>query len=249
MLRRFLVPHDSKRVPALSRGTAPSAGGRWAKVTAARWPFALRVAPRDDYAGRLMVAVYADMVGYSRLFGLDDIGTVARLRQLHHRLFAPVIRRHHGRLVQTAGDSLLITFDSVAEAVKCAVTIQYGLAIENSLWPHDRGMQLRVGVDLGDVISDGTNFHGDGVIVAARLQAVCPPGGVCISRAVHERGGERLGLPSEAIGLLTLKNVARPVEAFVLWPSHYAMTRDEMARCNPGTDELATASWPATCEW
>jgi len=98
------------------------------------------------------------------------------------------------------------------------------LALENALWPHDRQMLLRVGVDLGDVIVDGAVLHGDGVIIAARLQAACPPGGVCVSRAVHDRGGDRLGLPTEALGLLTLKNVAQPVEAFVLWPSP-----DEMA--------------------
>jgi adenylate cyclase len=170
-----------------------------------------------------MAAVHTDMVEYSRLFGIDDTGTVARMRDLRRGLIGPAIRRHRGRLVQTAGDSMLITFASVADAVKCAVTIQYELAIENSVWPDDRRMRLRVGVDLGDVISDGRDFHGDGVIIAARLQAVCPPGGVCISRAVHDRGGDRLGLPYEALGPLMLKNVVRPVEAFVLWPSPYEM--------------------------
>jgi adenylate cyclase len=121
---------------------------------------------------------------------------------------------------------MLITFDSIAEAVKCAVAIQHELALENQFWPDDRRMLLRVGVDLGDVITDGTDFHGDGVIVAVRLQAVCPPGGVCISRAVHDRGGDRLGLPYETLGILTLKNVAKPVEAFVLWPSHCEMALD-----------------------
>jgi class 3 adenylate cyclase len=122
--------------------------------------------------------------------------------------------------VQTAGDSLLITFDSITEAVRCAVTIQHAVAKENDGWPDDRRMWLRVGVDLGDVITDGRDFHGDGVIVAVRLQEVCPPGGVCISRAVHEHGGDRLGLPFEALGALTLKNIVHPVEAFVLRPPH-----------------------------
>ena len=159
------------------------------------------------------------MVGYSRLFGLDNAGTIARWRDLRRRLIIPVIRYHHGKLAQTAGDSMLIMFDSITQAVKCAVTIQSELAIENTLWPADRRMDLRVGVDFGDVIVEGTNFHGDGVIIAARLQAVCPPGGVCVSRAVHDKAGDRLGLPYEALGPLTLKNIARPVEAFVLWPA------------------------------
>jgi len=170
---------------------------------------------------RLLAAVYADMAGYSRLFALDDTGTVARLRALHHDLIEPAIRRHHGRLVQTGGDSMLIIFESVAQAVTCAVTIQSETADDAADTPRDRRMRFRIGVDLGDIIMDGMNFHGDGVIVATRLQAVCPPGGVCVSRAVHERGGERLGLPTQALGALDLKNIPRPVEAFVLWPPQY----------------------------
>jgi adenylate cyclase len=207
-------------VPAFPFGDArsdlsrpPPRAGRWLDV------LTYRVARQNGYVGRLMAAVYADMVGYSRLFRLDDVGTVARLRSMR-RLIAPAIRHHHGRLVQTAGDSLLMTFDSISEAVKCAVTVQYQLAIENEGWPDDRRMWLRVGVDMGDVITDGGDFHGDGVIVAVRLQELCPPGGVCISRAVHDRGGDRLGLPFEAMGAVTLKNIAHPVEAFVLWPPH-----------------------------
>ncbi|HEY4042732.1 MAG TPA: adenylate/guanylate cyclase domain-containing protein [Rhodopila sp.] len=170
---------------------------------------------------RLLAAVYADMAGYSRLFALDDTGTVARLRTLHRESIEPAIRHHQGRLVQTGGDSMLIIFESVGQAVRCAVTIQSETANHGDGWPGDRMMRFRIGVDLGDIIMDGTDFHGDGVIVATRLQAICPPGGVCISRAVHERGGERLGLPTQALGPLALKNVARPVEAFVLWPPQH----------------------------
>ena len=114
---------------------------------------------------------------------------------------------------------MLITFGSITGAVQCAATIQYELAAENDRWPHDRKMQLRVGVDLGDVISEGRDFHGDGVIVAVRLQEICPPGGVCISRAVYDRGGNRLGLPFEVLGPLALKNIVQPVDALILWPS------------------------------
>lgn len=165
-----------------------------------------------------MAVVHTDIVSYSRLFGFDNLGTVVRLKDLRRRLFEPSIRHHHGRLVQTAGDSMLITFNSIMQAVKCAVTIQVALAIENDVWPDDRRIVLRVGVDLGDVIAEGWNFHGDSVIIAARLQAVCPPGGVCISRAAHDRAGDLLRLPCEALGSLALKNLTSPVEAFVLWP-------------------------------
>jgi adenylate cyclase len=94
--------------------------------------------------------------------------------------------------VQTGGDSMLIIFESVAQAVKCAVTIQSATAVNSDCRPSDQRMRFRIGVDLGDIIMDGMNFHGDGVIVASRLQAVCPPGGVCVSRAVHERGARGL---------------------------------------------------------
>ena len=205
---------DTNQLKPTPLGNAPlhvARVGQWLNMLSER------VAKRRGYVGRLKAAVYADMVGYSRLFRLDDAGTVARLRHMH-RVLKPAIRRHYGRLVQTGGDSMLLTFDSLTEAVKCAVTMQYALALENEGWPDDRRMQLRVGVDLGDVIVDGRDFHGDGVIIAVRLQEVCPPGGVCISAAVHDRGGDRLGLPFERLGALTLKNIAQPVEAFVLRP-------------------------------
>jgi adenylate cyclase len=147
---------------------------------------------------------------------------------LRRTVFAPAIRRHRGRLVQTAGDSMLITFDSVVQAVKCAVAIQDGLHMRNQGWPPDLQIHLRMGIDLGDIIADGTDFHGDGVIIAARLQAVCPPGGVCVSRAVHDRSGDRLGLPFEALGPLALKNLERPVEAFVLWHSPHVMEQTKL---------------------
>jgi adenylate cyclase len=162
-----------------------------------------------------------DVAGYSRLFALDDTGTVRRWDQLRRDRIIPVIEQHQGVLVQTAGDSLLVIFDSVAHAVKSAVAIQHALQIDNADRPLDRRIRLRIGVDLGDIIMDGRDFHGDGVIVAARLQALCPPGGVCISRAVHERGGGRLSLRTDALGPLALKNVPQPVEAFVLWPPHH----------------------------
>ncbi len=221
MPQQFLRPYHPKQVPVLSSGSAASSWHRLASITSRRWPFPLAglAADRKPSTSRLMAAVHTDVVGYSRLFALDDVETIARLREVRRSLIAPAIRRHDARLVQTSGDEMLITFDSVAQAVKCAVTIQHELATENALWPHDRQMQLRVGVDLGDVTVDETVLHGDGVIIAARLQAICPPGGVCVSRAVHERGGNRLGLPFEALGQLALKNVAQPVEAFVLWPA------------------------------
>ena len=172
-----------------------------------------------------MAALYADLVGYSRLLHQDDVRTVARLRDMH-RLVRPAIRYNRGRLVQTAGDSMLVTFESVSEAVQCAVAIQHVLARGSDDRADDNSMRLRVGVDLGDVICDARGFHGSGIVIAVRLQEVCPPGGVCVSRAAHERGGDRLGLPFEPLGALTLKNVPQPVEAFVLRPRTGARTAE-----------------------
>jgi adenylate cyclase len=227
MLRRsFVIPNiELKTLPVPGRSRL--AWSRWKALARTRWPASSPVQNLAEHGNitRLMTALYADMAGYSRLFALDDTGTVARLRTLHHDLIEPTIHRHHGALVQTGGDSMLIIFDSVAQAVKCAISIQSATAIDSNDNSNDRRIRFRIGVDLGDIIMDGMNYHGDGVIVAARLQAVCPPGGVCVSRAVHERGGDRLGLPTQALGPLTLKHVARPVEAFVLWPAPQAIAR------------------------
>jgi class 3 adenylate cyclase len=217
MLRRFLDVYRPNPMPALSFEGARSYGDRTAPALRPFFASAARLAWRNRRGGRLMAALYADLAGYSRLFHRDDTGTVARLRHMH-RLIRPAIRWHGGRLVQTAGDSLLVTFDSVAEAVKCAVAIQYEVARQNDGWPDDSSLRLRMGVDLGDVIREGRDYHGSGIIIAVRLQEICPPGGVCVSRAAHERGGDRLGLPFEPMGALLLKNVPQPVEAFLLQP-------------------------------
>src|SRR6476646_3161930 len=167
--------------------------------------------------GRKLIAVaYADMVGYSRLIGLDDAGTLARLRELRTTLIDPAIDEHGGRIVQTGGDSLLIVFDSIGGAVRCAVKVQQRVPDYDAAHPPDRAIRFRIGIDIGDAIADGTDLHGDGVIVAARLQAECPPGGVCVSRAVRDHVHGRLALAFENLGVLNLKNIARPVEAFLL---------------------------------
>ena len=143
-------------------------------------------------AGRKLIAVvYADMVGYSRLIGLDDVGTLERLRALRSGLIDPAIAEHGGRIVQTGGDSLLIVFDSIDGAVRCAVKLQQQMALHDAGQPADRTIRFRMGINIGDAIADGTDLHGDAVNVAVRLQAECPPGGVCVSRAVrdHVHGG------------------------------------------------------------
>jgi adenylate cyclase len=168
---------------------------------------------------KLVAVLYADMVGYSRLIGVDDAGTLARLKRLRTDLIDPAIAEHRGRVVQTGGDSLLVVFDSIDGALRCAVKVQQQVPIHDQGPSPDHAILFRMGIDIGDAIADGTDLHGDGVIVAARLQAECPANGVCVSRAVRDHVHDRLDLAFEPLGPLNLKNVARPVEAFLVRPS------------------------------
>jgi adenylate cyclase len=165
---------------------------------------------------RLIAVVYADMVGYSRLISLDDAGTLRRLRTLRRALIDPAIREYGGKVVQTGGDSLLIAFDSIDGAVRCAVKVQQQVPVYDGDQPPDRRIRFRIGIEIGDAIAHATDLHGDAVNVAARLQTQCPAGGICVSRAVRDYVHGRLHLAFEAIGPLSLKNIDRPVEAFVL---------------------------------
>ena len=165
---------------------------------------------------RLIAIVYADMAGYSRLIGLDDAGTLSRLSTLRDALIDPAISEHGGRLVQTGGDSLLVAFDSIDGAVRCALKVQQQVPVYDGDQPPDRRIRFRIGINIGDVIPEGTNLHGDGVNIAARLETASPVGGICVSRTVRDHVHGRLNLAFEPIGTLSLKNIARPVEAFVL---------------------------------
>jgi class 3 adenylate cyclase len=165
------------------------------------------------------------MVGYSRLIELDDVGTLERLKTLRRTLIDPAIHQHGGWICQTGGDSLLCIFDSISGAVRCALTVQGQVPQHNDGLPHDRAMSFRIGINIGDVIADSTDLHGDAVNVAVRLEAACPPGRVCISRAIRDHVHGHLDLSFEELGVVTLKNIARPVEAFVVrcpgpWMTH-----------------------------
>jgi adenylate cyclase len=191
-----------------------------------RWsnPGAIRMSGSNasDLAGKLpdrrkLIAVmYADMVGYSRLIGLDDAGTLQRLRTLRREVIDPAIEEHAGHIVQTGGDSLLVVFDSIDGAVRCGVQVQQQVPIHDGDQPSERAIRFRVGINIGDAIADGTDLHGDAVNVVARLQAECPPGGICVSRSVRDHVHGRLELTFEELGSLRLKNIARPVEAFTV---------------------------------
>jgi adenylate cyclase len=165
---------------------------------------------------RLIAVVYADMVGYSRLIGLDDLQTLERLRKLRSSIIDPALDGHGGRLVQTGGDSLLMVFDSIDGAVRFAVKVQQDIPVFDRDQPHDRAIRFRIGINIGDAIAVGTDLYGDVVNIAARIQAECPPGGIGVSRSVRDHVHGRLDLVFEALGPLHLKNITRPVEVFVL---------------------------------
>jgi adenylate cyclase len=189
---------------------------------------------------KLVVVVYADMVGYSRLIALDDVGTLERLRVLRGEVIDRAIDEHSGRIVQTGGDSLLITFDSIEGAVRCAVKMQQEIPIRDGDQPPDRTIRFRVGINIGDAIAEGTDLHGDAVNVAVRLEAQCPPGAICVTRAVRDHVRGRSDLAFEALGALRLKNIPDPVEAFVLKPHVVAKTQtDQLLSGKPSIAVLA----------
>jgi adenylate cyclase len=160
---------------------------------------------------RLSAIVFLDVVGYSRLMGADDSGTLAALKAHRREFIAPKIAEHDGRIVKTTGDGILLEFASAVEAVRCAVDVQRGMAERNAQVPADSRIQFRIGINVGDIISDSNDIYGDGVNVAARLEALAEPGGVLVSRSVYDQVRDKLDLRSEDLGAHTVKNIARPI--------------------------------------
>ena len=136
---------------------------------------------------RLAAILAADVAGYSRLMGEDEVATLRALKAHRRDLVDPSIARHHGRIVKTTGDGLLVEFASIVDAVGCAVSIQRGMIDRNEDVPPNKRLILRIGINIGDIIIEGGDIFGDGVNVAARLEALCEPGGLCISRAANEQ--------------------------------------------------------------
>jgi adenylate cyclase len=163
---------------------------------------------------RLAAILAADVVGYSRLMGEDEAGTLSRLAALRRALIDPKIADHKGRIVKTTGDGLLIEFPSVVGAVACAVAVQRDMAEHNISVLQDQRIEFRVGINMGDVIIEGDDIHGDGVNVAARLEALATPGGICVSSIVHEQVRGRLEIGFEDLGEQSLKNIVRPVRVY-----------------------------------
>src|SRR5215475_8715371 len=164
---------------------------------------------------RRLAAIFAgDVAGYSRLMGQDETGTLTRLRALRRELIDPEIAEHKGPIVKTTGDGILIEFPSVVEAVACAVAIQRGISERNAKIPADRRIEFRIGINLGDVIVEEGDIYGDGVNIAARIEALADPGGVFVSNTVHDHVRDRLPFLFEDLGEQQVKNITRPVRVY-----------------------------------
>ena len=167
-----------------------------------------------DVTRRLTTIVAADVSGYSRLMGADEEGTLAALRAHRNELIDPKIAEFGGRIANTAGDSILIEFPSVVEALRCAMDIQDGVTERNRETPEDRRIAFRVGINVGDVMEQDGDLLGDGVNVAARLEGLAEPGGICLSRTARDQVRDRMEIVLEDMGEVEVKNIARPVRAF-----------------------------------
>ena len=168
----------------------------------------------DRVERRLTAILAADVAGYSRLVGEDEEGTLAQLKGHRRALVDPQIAKHRGRIVKTTGDGMLAEFASVVDALRCAVEIQRGMAERNSALAPARRIEFRIGINVGDIVAEGDDIFGDGVNVAARLEGVSPPGGICVSARVQEDAEGKLDVAFEDMGEQHLKNIARPVHAF-----------------------------------
>jgi len=173
----------------------------------------------EDHTNRRLAAILAaDVVGYSRMMGADEAGTLAALKRHRETLFDPCVAEHNGRVVKLIGDGTLVEFSSVVDAVKCALAIQR--AVKAAAPSNGDGITLRIGVNLGDIILDGDDIYGDGVNVAARLEPLAEPGGVCVASIVNESVGSRVDVTFKDSGEVTVKNIDRPIRVWKWHPDN-----------------------------
>jgi adenylate cyclase len=163
---------------------------------------------------RLAAILAADVAGYSRLIGADEEGTLERLKALRRELIDPSIARHHGRIVKTTGDGILIEFGSVVDALRCATEVQTAMGERNVDVPHEKRIEFRAGIHQGDIVVDEGDIFGDGVNVAARLESLADPGGICVSARVQEDATGKLDIKFDDLGEQSLKNISRPVRVY-----------------------------------
>ena len=163
---------------------------------------------------RLTAILAADVVGYSRLMGADEAGTLARLKNCRRELVDPAIEEFHGRIIKLMGDGALVEFASVVDAIQCAAAIQRRMGGHDQDAAEARQIRFRIGVNLGDIIVDGDDIYGDGVNIAARLEAMAEPGGICISGTAFDHAVHKVDVGFASLGAQRLKNIADPVRAY-----------------------------------
>jgi adenylate cyclase len=182
------------------------------KIVSDQWGVAALASERVQR--RLTAILAADAVGYSRLMGADEEGTLEQLKAHRHELLDPKIDQHRGRLVKTTGDGMLVEFASVVDALHCAVEIQRGMLERNAMVPYEKRIEFRVGINVGDIIIDGSDIFGDGVNIAARLEGFAQPGGICVSSRVQEDALGKIDIAFEDAGEHQLKIIARPLRIY-----------------------------------
>jgi adenylate cyclase len=168
----------------------------------------------DRVKRKLAAILAADIAGYSRLMGADETGTLVRLKQHRRELIDPTNKQYRGRVLKTTGDGMLVEFPSVVDALGCAIDVQRGMHERNDDVPAERRIEFRIGINLGDVIVDGRDIYGDGVNIAARLEGLAEPGGICISQTVLNHTCGKIAFDVEDLGEQQLKNIARPVRVY-----------------------------------
>src|SRR5580698_11026012 len=165
---------------------------------------------------RLAAVLAADIAGYSRLMGADEEGTLARLKACRKALVDPKIAEYRGRIVKTTGDGMLVEFGSAVDAVRCAVEVQRGMASSNIDVPETKRIEFRIGIHVGDIIIDDNDIFGDGVNIAARLENIAEPGGICMSDDAYRQIRGKVDITFEDMGSQTLKNIAEPMRVWRL---------------------------------
>jgi class 3 adenylate cyclase len=200
---------------------------------------------------RLAAILAADVVGYSRLIGVDEEGTLNRLKSIRLELIDRKISEHRGRIVKTTGDGLLVEFASAVDALRCATEWQRAMPERNTGKPADDRIEFRIGINVGDVVVEDSDIFGDGVNVAARLEALAKPGGICVSARVQEDAAGRLNLTFDDLGNQSLKNIARPVRVYSGAPCHVGKRtnrRPDRRHNHPCTSRQAFDSGAAVSE-
>jgi len=194
--------------------------------------------PPERIERKLAAILAADVAGYSRLMGADEEGTLARLKACRGELLDPKIAEHRGRVVKTTGDGILIEFPSVVDAVRCAMDVQRDMAERNADVTDEQRIEFRVGINLGDIMIDAEDIHGDGVNIAARLEGIAEPGGICISDSSYQQVRDKLSIDFEDMGEQQLKNIARPVRVYRV-PIGRSAQRERPALALPDKPSIA----------